>query len=67
MGKKAKVRLGFSTTSLKTAINHLIKNRYFNVVNVPMKQAIGIPVGTDPAPFCLNLLSYSYAKNICHH
>ena len=44
--KKTKGGLGFHETSFKTAINHLIKNCY-----VTMKQAVGIPMGTDPALF----------------
>ena len=43
MGKKTKGGLGFSKTSLKTAMNHLIENHYLNAGNVTMKQAIGIP------------------------
>ena len=54
-GKKAKGELGFSKSSLKTAMNHLTENCYFNVGNVSMKQAIGIPIGIDSVPFCANL------------
>ena len=43
-GRKTKRRLGFSKTALKTAINHLIGNYYFNVGNVTMKQAFVIPI-----------------------
>ena len=39
----------------KKATNHLIENCYFNARNVAMKQAIGIPMGIDPAPFLANL------------
>ena len=42
-GKKSKGGLGFSKTSLETAMNHLIENYYLNAENVTMKQAIGIP------------------------
>ena len=54
-GKKTKGRLFFSKTSLKTGINLLTGNCYFNVANVTLKQVIDIPVGTDPAPFWENL------------
>ena len=47
--------LGFSKTSLKITINHLIQNCYFNVRSVTMKQAIGIPIGTAPAPLWANV------------
>lgn len=54
-GKKTKGRLFFSKTSLKTGINLLTGNCYFNVANVTLKQVIDIPMGTDPAPFWENL------------
>ena len=55
-GKKTKGGLGLSKTSVKTAINHLTENCYFDVGNVRMKKATGIPVGIDhPAPFWANL------------
>ena len=34
---------------------HLIENCYFNVRNVTIKQAIGIPMEIDPEPFSANL------------
>ena len=61
-GKKTKGGLGFSKTSFKTAVNHLIENFYFNVGNVAMKQAIGIPMGFDPEPFWANLFLCSYEQ-----
>ena len=39
--KKAKRVLGFSKITIKTPINHLIENLYFNVWNVTVKQEIG--------------------------
>ena len=61
-GTKTKVGIGFSKTSLKTAINHLIENCYFNVGNVKMKQAIGIPTRNDPSSFWANLFLYSHEE-----
>ena len=43
---------------LEATINHLIENCYFN----NGKQAIGIPVGINPAPFWVNHFLYSYEK-----
>ena len=63
MKTKTKGGLRFSKTSLETAINHLIGNCYFNIGNVTMKQAIGIPMGIDPAPFWANLFLYSYKED----
>ena len=61
-GKKTKEGLGFSKTSLKTAINHLIKNCYFNIATATMKQEIGIWMRIDSAPFWINIFLYSYEE-----
>ena len=53
---------GFTKNSLKMAVTHLIKNCYFSVGNVVMRQAIGIPMGIDPAPFWANLFLYTYEE-----
>ena len=52
----------FTKTSLKAAISHLITNCYFVVGNIIMRQAIGIPMGIDPAPFWANLFLYTYEE-----
>ena len=54
-------------TWLKTAINYLIEDCYFNIGNVTMKQATGIPMEIEPAPFWANLFYISMEKNTCHH
>ena len=61
-GKKTKGGRGFRKTLLKTAINHLIENCYFNIWNVTIKQAIDISMGIDPAPFWANLFLCSYEE-----
>ena len=53
--KKIRGGLGFSKTSLKIAINHLIENCYFDVENVTRKQSIDIPMGINPVSFWANL------------
>ena len=53
----------FSKSSLIIAVKHLIKNCYFTVGNITMRQAIGIPMGIDPAPFWANLYLYSYEED----
>ena len=60
MRKKTKEGLGFSNTSLKTAINHLTK--IVIVGYVTMKHVIGIPMGIDPVPFWTNLFLYFYEE-----
>lgn len=47
--RKRKKGLGFSKISLKTPINLLIGNCYFNAGDLAIKQAIGIRMGADPA------------------
>ena len=54
--KIPKSSISFSRNSLKIAVKHLIQNCYFTVGNVVMRQAIGIPMGIDPAPFWANLV-----------
>ena len=56
--KKTKAGLDFRKSSLKIIINHLVENCYFNVGNLTMKQAFGIPMGIDPASFWANLFLY---------
>ena len=62
-GKKTKDSIGFTRNSLKVAVKHLIENCYFTVGNTVLRQAIGIPMGIDPAPFWANLFLYAYESN----
>lgn len=57
---KPKSSVSFSRSSLKKALKHLVENCYFTVGTVIMRQAIGIPMGIDPAPFWANLFLYQY-------
>ena len=61
-GKKLKYGIGYTKNSLKTAVRHLIENCYFSVGNIILRQAIGIPMGIDPAPFWANLFLYYYEE-----
>ena len=71
-GKKNKRRIWFSKTfleaSLKTAMNNLIKNCYYNVGNVTKKQGIGIPMGTilTQHHFGQTFFYIPMKKNPCH-
>ena len=60
--KKPKSLVSFSKNSLKTAVKYLIENCYFTVGNIVLRQAIGIPMGIDPAPFWANLFLYQYEQ-----
>ena len=59
-GKKFKDNIAFSKSPWNTFLKHLIQNCYFMVGNSLLRQKVGIPVGTDPAPFWLNLFSHTY-------
>ena len=61
-GKNTSRSIGFSKTSLKVAVKHLIENCFFTIGNATLRQAIGIPMGIDPAPFWANLFLYFYEE-----
>ena len=50
----------FSVDDVKEAISYLLDNCYFTVGDQIFKQRIGIPMGSDPAPFFANLFLYYY-------
>ena len=43
-------------------MKHLIENCYFTVGQTVLRQAIGILMGIDPAPFLVNLYLYNYEE-----
>jgi len=45
---------------VKKSIAYLLDNCFFTVGNHVFQQVIGIPMGTDPAPFMANLFLYYY-------
>ena len=55
--------VSFSKNTLKTAVRYLIENCFFSVGDRVFKQAIGIPMGIDPAPFWANLFLYTYEES----
>ena len=58
--KKKRGKNSFTKQQIKLLISHLIKETYFQVGNLLLKQCIGIPMGIDPAPFWANLHLYAY-------
>ena len=56
--KEGQIRL--SKKQVKDAISFLLDNCYFSVGNSIFKQVVGIPMGSDPAPFMANLFLYYY-------
>ena len=58
--KKRKGNDSFTKQQIKMLVSHLIKEAYFQIGNLLLKQYIGIPMGIDPAPFWANLYLYAY-------
>ena len=52
----------FTQNAITKAIDYLLDNSYFKVGEKIFRQVIGIPMGTDPAPFMANLFLYHYEQ-----
>ena len=52
--------LRFDRIAVKDAIKYLMSNCFFTLGNKIFQQVIGIPMGSDPAPFMANLFLYYY-------
>ena len=50
----------YSKADIKAEISFLLDNCYFTFAKLPFRQKIGIPRGSDPAPFMANLFLYYY-------
>lgn len=50
----------YDKVKIKLAIRYLMSNCYFTFGNRIFRQVIGIPMGSDPAPFFANLFLYFY-------
>ena len=50
----------FTKDSFKEAVLYLMENCFFTLGDHIFRQIIGIPMGSDPAPFMANLFLYSY-------
>ena len=55
-------QLCFSKQDIKDAVTYLLCNCYFTVGSKLFCQIIGIPMGSDPAPFFANLFLYFFEK-----
>jgi len=62
-GRKTPKCPSYSQNSVKLAISYLVDNSFFKVGKDVFQQVIGIPMGTDPAPFMANLFLYYYERN----
>ena len=54
------LRYKFTANSIKECVSFLVNNAYFRVGNAIFRQIIGIPMGSDPAPFFANLFLAYY-------
>ena len=57
--KSGKAR-SYTKGLIKRALKYDIDNSYFHVGDKVFRQKIGIPIGSDPAPFFANLFLYVY-------
>ena len=57
IGKKQKI---YDKHSIKRALNYLLNNCFFSLGGKLFRQIIGIPMGSDPAPYMANLFLYYY-------
>ena len=57
---KSKYELLFDKEKIKSALEFLMSSCFFTLGNLLFKQVIGIPMGSDPAPFMANLFLYFY-------
>jgi len=64
---KDKYNVTFNKTSLKLAINYLLDNCFFTMGTMCFRQLIGIPMGSDPAPFMANLFLHHFEKKWLHN
>ena len=62
VSEKKKDHICFSKQDIKDAVTYLLRNCYFTVGSKLFRQIIGIPMGSDPAPFFANLFLYFYEK-----
>ena len=53
-------KIVFTKDKIKKALAYLMSNCYFTVGSHVFRQIIGIPMGSDPAPFMANLFLYFY-------
>lgn len=53
-------KISFDKQSMKDAVTYLLSNCFFTVGLKIFCQIIGIPMGSDPAPFFANLFLYHY-------
>ena len=58
----SKYKSYFDKQGIKKAVSYLLDNCFFTVGTKLLRQVIGIPMGSDPAPFFANLFLYHYER-----
>ena len=58
--KKDKASLKFTRELFKEGLSYLMDNCFFTFGELIFRQVIGIPMGSDPAPFMANLFLYHF-------
>ena len=53
----------YTKESIVNAVSYLIRNCYFKFGDKLFRQEIGIPMGSDPAPYFANLFLYHYESS----
>ena len=61
--ERSETKISFNKQQMKDAVTYLLSNCYFTVGMKLFCQLIGIPMGSDPAPFFANLFLYYYESN----
>ena len=57
----------YSKEDVKEALTYLINNAYFRIGTNIFRQKIGIPMGSDPAPFFANLFLFHFESKWVKH
>ena len=60
--KKSSNNMCFTKQKVKNAVKYLLNHCFFKVGNNLFQQIIGIPMGSDPAPFFATLFLYHYER-----
>ena len=58
--EKGRCRRVYDKKKVKDVVKYLIENCFFTIGNLLFRQSIGMPMGSDPAPFFANLFLFFY-------
>ena len=63
VSKNSKAMLTFNRNTVKDAMKYIMNNCHFTFGEKLFRQIVGIPMGSDPAPFMANLFLYYFESN----